>query len=136
MGDRTPGIGVTPGAAAAHSPRSGLGTPRIPRRRALVVGLVEPVAAPLVAHAREIGEPQRIGRRLADAGRTLEREAGARVAPRVARLFEAAARGSLPLRLRRQPRPGPRRERLGLGPREADDGLTRPARRGGGPEGG
>src|SRR5262245_19486284 len=117
MGHGAPRIGVTPRAAAAHPPRSGLGTSRISRRRAAIVALVEPVAAPLVAHPREIGAPQRVGRRLADAGRTRERVARPGVAPGVASVIDAAARGSLPLRLGWQARPEPPGECLGLVPR-------------------
>src|SRR5438128_10724447 len=104
--DGAPRIGVPPGAAAADAPVAGGRPPRIARGRARVVALVEPVGAPLVAHASEIREPVRVPRRLADARRPVERAVGLRVAPGIARALEAAARRLLPLRLGRQPRPG------------------------------
>src|SRR2546422_737988 len=121
MGDRAPRVGVTPGAAAAHAPRAGRRAARIPGGRAAVIVLAEPVGAPFVADAGEVGEPERVARRLADPRRTIELDGGLRVAPRVAGIVETAARGLFPLGLRRQPGPRPRRERRGLGPREADE---------------
>ena len=87
-----------------------------------------------MADAGEISEPERVPRCLADARRTVERDAGLGVTPRVARRLEAAARGLFPLGLRRQPRPRPPRKGDGLGPRETDDGLPRVGERGVGPE--
>src|SRR3989441_12793844 len=60
--DGAPRIGVPPGAAAADPPVAGGRPPRMARARARVVALVEPVAAPLVALAREIREPERVPR--------------------------------------------------------------------------
>src|SRR5438876_2658759 len=127
--DGAPRIGVPPGAAAADPSVAGGRPPRIARGRARVVALVEPVGTPLVAHAREIREPERVPRCLADARRPVERAVGLRIAPGIAGALEAAARCLLPLRLGRQPRPGPPRRRKRLLPREPDDG---PPARGGG----
>jgi hypothetical protein len=89
-----------------------------------VIVVVEPVGAPLVAHARR-------DRRARAGWPASRRRAGARerdgrrcVAPRVARVLEAAARGLLPLGLGRQPRP-PTRRRPRPRPTTADDRLTR-----------
>src|SRR4029450_7753730 len=104
-------------------------------RRARIVVVVDPAGAPLGADAGDGGEPERVDGRFADTRRTLERGVRAIVAPGEPAVLEAPARGLLPLRLRRQPRPGPRRERGGLAPREADDRLARIGEGGVGPEG-
>src|SRR5207245_1850341 len=79
----------------------------------------------LGADPGDVGEPARVDRRFADARRTVEPDVRSIVAPWETAVFQAAARGFLPLGLRRQPRPGPRRERPGLGPRQTHDRLAR-----------
>src|SRR5438034_1108986 len=71
--DRAPRVGVTPGAATADAPRARRRSSRILLGRALVIIVGEPVGAPLVAHAREIREPERVGWRGADDGQAADR---------------------------------------------------------------
>src|SRR5262249_58825550 len=112
VADRAPRVGVPPGSTPADTPRPRGRAARIPLRRLGVVGFAEPVGAPLVADAREVREPERVRRCLADARRPVERVGRSRVAPGIAGALEAAARGLLPLGLRRQARaPPPRHPR-------------------------
>src|SRR2546427_229938 len=97
------GMGVPPGVAPADAPVAGGRASRIPRGRVGVVTLVEPVGAPLVAHAREIHDSERVRRRLADARWPVEGAHGPRVAPGIACALEPAARRLLPLCFRRPP---------------------------------
>src|SRR5256886_13421953 len=90
--DGAPWIGVPPGAAPTDAPVASGRASRIPSGRVGVVTLVEPVGAPLVAHAREIHDPERIRRRLADGRWPVEGARGPRVAPGIARALEAAPR--------------------------------------------
>src|SRR5437879_10906156 len=90
-----------------------------------VVTLVEPVGAPLVAHAREIHDPERVRRCLADARWPVEGAHGPRVTPGIACALEPAARRLLPLCLRRQPPSSPVRVRPRLLPGAPPDGLAR-----------
>src|SRR5207245_9689956 len=102
-----PWIGVPPGAAPADAPVAGGRASRIPRGRVGVVTLVEPVGAPLVAHAREIHDPERVRRCLADTRWPVEGAHGPRVTPGLACARDAAPRPRLPLRLRRPAPPAP-----------------------------
>src|SRR6266480_1762792 len=120
-----PWIGVSPGAAAADPPDAGGRSPWIARGCLRVRALVEPVGAPLVANAREIREPERVRRRLADARRPVERALGLRVAPGIAGALEPAARCLLPLRLGRKPCARPTGERERLLPGEPHHRLAR-----------
>src|SRR5262249_61108519 len=104
------------GSPPADTPRPRGRAARIPLRRLGVVGLAEPVGAPLVADAREVCEPERVQRRLAHAWGPVEGVGRSRVAPGIASALEAAPRRLLPLGLRRQARARPLRERDRLGP--------------------
>src|SRR4051794_11370990 len=97
--DRAPGIGVAPGAAAADAPRARRRTTRPLRGRDRVVVVREPVRAPLVTDAGEVGEAEAIDRRRPHAWELRDGTIRARVAPRIARGLEPAARRALPFRL-------------------------------------
>src|SRR5262249_24127762 len=98
---RAPRVGVTPGPSAADAPGARRRPPRIARRRAGIVAVLEPVGAPFVTDTRDVGEPERIHRRRAHARRTVERDAGPLVAPGKTPVLEAPTRGLLPLGLGR-----------------------------------
>src|SRR2546428_11528104 len=136
VADGAPRVGVPPGAAAAGAARARRRTDRIRVRRARVVVVVVPVGAPLVADAGEVEEPKRVGRRDAHARRAREAERRRLARPGQVAVLDAAARGLLPLGLRRQPRPRPRPARERLVPRHAHHGLLRIVEAGLAPEGG
>src|SRR3989441_11864110 len=120
-----PRVSVTPGAATADAPRASRRSSRILVGRALVIIVGEPVGAPLVAHAREIRQPERVGWRGADDGQAADRRGRGLVAPRESGALDASASRPFPLGLRRQPRRCPRGEADGLAPGKADDRLVR-----------
>ena len=131
MGDGAPRVGVPPGPTPAHATgargRARAGCGQFPRR---VGALVEPVGAPFVADAREVGEAEAVGRRpTRPSGGARSARPGARrprdsVRPR----FLRARRAPTPPRweavrrpTRRSAPPPPRRAR----PRAARDRRSR-----------
>src|SRR3954451_11074827 len=95
---------MTPRASARYAAHAGVGTAGISlRRNGVVIGRV-PVAAPLVNVRADVVEAIRVLCSSADrmwTGRiVLQRQL---VAPRIVQPFRAAARGTLPLRFRREP---------------------------------
>src|SRR5262249_27345382 len=109
MCDRAPRVSVTPGAATADAPRARRRSLGILLGRALVIIVGEPVGAPLVAHAREIREPERVGWRGADDGQAGDRRGRGLVAPRESGALHASASRPFPPCPPRQPRPAPPR---------------------------
>src|SRR5207302_710043 len=127
VGDRAPRVRVAPGAAARDAAPAAFGPGRVPRRRTPVVVVAVPVEAPLVADAGEIGQAERVWRRGGDPRRAIEPLDRPRVAPREARVLEAAARRLLPLGLGGEPvgAPAPPAVQDRVVPGDADDRLVR-----------
>src|SRR5262249_52632190 len=114
---------MAPGAPAAHAPGPGHRSTWIAGRRVGVVGGIEPVGAPLVTDAGQIGETEWVGRGAADLRGPREAEIGPRVAPGKPRIDQSTAGRLLPFRLGRQSRTRPRREGACLVPGQSDHRL-------------
>jgi len=125
MRHRAPWVVMPPGAAAGDAPGARLRPARVALGRSGIVGLILPVETPLVARRPKARVAPRVWAVVSHrARRPIEAGAGRpRLAQGKAGGVEPAARGLLPLGLRRQaqPRPG------ALGPPVTVGGCVEPA---------